>query len=93
MSTATEELERRRRVEQLGHDIGNHLEAIRKLYRDEVVITLIVRAVEHPDGRRDTVLTDDPTPLKAVEAFRKAITDDRGRQFEYYKLGIGDPPL
>jgi hypothetical protein len=90
--TAIEEFERRRRVEQLGRDVSHHLEQIRRLHRGQVVITLIVRAIEHPDGRRDTVVTDDPDPLKAVEAFRVAITDDKSRRFEYYKLGIGDPP-
>lgn len=88
MTTALEEFERKARVEQLGRDISRRLDEIRALYRDEVVITLIVRATAHPDGRRDTVLTDDPDPLKAVEAYRTAITDRDRERYELVKLGL-----
>jgi hypothetical protein len=92
-SINTEEIERRRRVRELGLAIQWNLEQIRALYKtDTVVITLIVRVPAHPDGRRDTVLTDDPDPVAAVHAFRKAITDVEGREHEYYRLDPEIPP-
>lgn len=84
--TATEQLERRRRVEQLGNQIAIHLSEIRRLYREPVVITLIVRAPGHPDGRRDTVMTDDPDPAAAVQCFSKSI---RGEDCESYTVTRG----
>jgi hypothetical protein len=88
-----EELDRRRRVRELGLAIQWNLEQIRALYKtDTVVITLIVRAPAHPDGRRDTILTDDPDPVAAVQAFRKAITDVDGHKHEYYRLDPEIPP-
>lgn len=92
--TAQAELERKRRVEELGQRIAWHLEQIRQLFKtDNVVhVSLTVRAPAHPDGKRDVVLTDDPEPQKAMASFMRGVSGVGAPGFEFQVVDRGRPP-
>lgn len=72
------------RVDRIMHvrqKIGEKLDEISKLYRDRVKITLVVRAIDYPDGKRDTVMTEDE-PEKAIAALRKLINDPNAEHYD-----------
>ncbi len=75
MTTRTE------RVQSLGNQISLRLSQIAELYKDGVVLTLIVRNPEFPDGRRDTVMTNDPDIEKAIAAMRSLWRDPRSERY------------
>lgn len=62
------------RIDQLRRQIAAKMDEIVALYSDSVKITLVVRAPAYPDGRRDTVMTDDD-PEKAIAALRALYGD------------------
>lgn len=62
------------RIMRLRAQIADKLDEISKLYKDRVKCTLVVRAIDHPDGKRDTVMTDDE-PQKVIDALARLIND------------------
>lgn len=67
MTHWNEDVERRARVQKLGVDIADRLEAIHNLFKGPVKLTLIIRDPNCPDGSRDTFQTNDEWS-KAKEA-------------------------
>lgn len=51
-------------------EIADHLDAIRRLFKEPVKVTLIVRNPAHPSGSRDVFLSSDhwPSARAAAEA-------------------------
>ena len=44
----------------LGDQITELLSQIVELYQDDIVVTLITRSLNSPDGSRDTLISNDP---------------------------------
>lgn len=78
--TAVTEFGRQQRIEALRRAVAAKLDEIAVLYRDPVKVTLVVRVPAFPDGRRDTVMTDDD-PEKAIAALRSLYSDPNSEQY------------
>ena len=78
-NNTADENARKARVRELRLAITKQLDAIAKLYVDDVKITLIVRVPDYPNGARDTVMTDDD-PEKAIAALRSLYADPTSEQ-------------
>jgi len=46
-------------LEQVREEISDHLDAVKRLFKPGVRVTILVRTPDFPDGSRDLVLTDD----------------------------------
>lgn len=68
------------RIKALRLSIAKKLDEIAMLYKDDVKITLIVRVPDFPDGRRDTVLSDDD-PEKAIASLRGLYGDPNSERY------------
>jgi len=75
MTTRTE------RVQSLGDRLSQYLSEVESLYADDVVLTLIVRNPAFPDGRRDTVMSNDPDIETAIAALRSLWSDPRSERY------------
>jgi hypothetical protein len=65
-----EDAARKARVKQLGVEIADRLESIHGLFKGPVKLTLIIRDPAFPDGRRDTIQTNDEWPAAKEAAER-----------------------
>ena len=79
---ANEDVARRQRVLRLREQVGTKLDEISKLYKDRVVCTLVVRAVDYPRGERDTVMTDEPNVEDAIKALRRLLRDPNAEHYD-----------
>jgi hypothetical protein len=79
---STDEQGRQARILRVREQIGTKLDEISRLYKDRVVCTLIVRAVDYPGGERDTVMTDEPEIEKAIAALRKLLRDPNAEHYD-----------
>lgn len=68
------------RINALRLSIAKKLDEIAMLYKDDVKVTLIVRVPDFPDGRRDTVLSDDD-PEKAIDSLRRLYGDPNSERY------------
>jgi hypothetical protein len=64
-----------REVETLADRLFDLLAEIAELFQDDVVLTLVARSMNSPDGSRDTCITDDPDREAAVEALARLWRD------------------
>lgn len=78
----TDEQGRKQRILAVREQIGAKLDEISKLYKDRVVCTLVVRAVDYPGGERDTVMTDEPDIERAITALRKLIGNPTAEHYD-----------
>lgn len=72
--------DRVQRIDRLRRQIADKLDEITALYSEPVKVTLVVRAPAYPDGRRDTVMTDDD-PEKAIAALRALYGDSHAEVY------------
>jgi hypothetical protein len=79
-----EDVARRERVLRLREQVGTKLDEISRLYRDRVKCTLIVRAIDFPDGKRDTVMTDEDGDgiENAIAGLRRLLADPTAEHYD-----------
>lgn len=59
-------------IQNVSEQIADHMDAILKLFKPDAKITVLVRAYDAPDGRRDFVLSSDDIAL-AVKALQQRL--------------------
>lgn len=69
------EQQRRGRVQRLAEDIADKLDEIAALYKEPVIVTVIVRAPGYPDGSRDTLNSGETDVRLALRAAEHLLDD------------------
>jgi hypothetical protein len=70
-----------------GREISRHLDEIRKLYKDEVAFTLVIRNLDALDGSRDMLVSDEADIEAAIHALERLRGNPRAHDVKMTQNG------